>query len=715
MLSTHFIKRAFLLFSVFWCFTIHAQKVEDLINVSILSEVSTINPGEKSTVLLRVELKPEWHIYWKTAGQSGYPTTIEWERLNGVEMGDILFPTPVLYEFQELVSYVHKETFFLLCEFHLQPDFKSNKKKISITGEFSTLVCSKENCIPFSQTLTLDIPLSNQTILNPENQAEFQQARDQLSMDPPTNAEVSASIKGDSVGLQFEHPSLSAIDVNDLLFFPEGDSFKHGEKQIFKIIGDGKVSLNLSVNSSSENILSSVKGVLTHPQFEQGWLIDLSVEQVFYGAAGSEVKVSSFTEIPKVETGFNQLLVMLGLLLVAMSIWLYGKTTYPTKPSLGGTVGRILSVVLLLSGIWLGYPGEPSDTTEQISWTPWSPEQEEALLTDGRGVFIDFTARWCMSCQVNKGVYQRKAVIEKFKELNIAALQADWTKRGPIILKALQKYGREGVPLYVYYPPRKKDELPAVPILLPEILTRKIVLEVIEEEQPYFEAEADSFFAILGFAFLGGVILNLMPCVFPVLGLKIMSFVKKAGEDSTKVRIHGIIFTLGVLLSFWILVGVLLGLRETLQSDLGWGFQLQEPIFVFGLAVFLLIFALSLSGVFEIGMSFTGVGNKLSGKSGYLGSFFSGFLATIVATPCMAPFLGVAVGAALAMPWHSALIIFTSIALGLASPYLLLSLFPKWISRLPKPGAWMDTFKQAMAFPLYATVAWLLWTLNSLL
>ena len=715
MLSTHFIKRAFLFFSVFWCFTIHAQKVEDLINVSVLSEVSKISPGEKSMVLLRVELKPEWHIYWKTAGQSGYPTTVEWDSLHGVEMGDLLFPTPVLYEFQELVSYVHKETFFLLCEVRLQPDFISDKKKISITGEFSTLVCSKENCIPFNQTLTLDIPLSNQTILNPENQADFQQARDQLSMDPPTNAKVSASIKGDSIGLQFEHPSLSAIDVNDLLFFPEGDSFIHGEKQIFKISDDGKVSLNLSVDPSSEHILSSVKGVLTHPQFERGWLIDLSVDQVFYGTTGSDVKVSSFREIPKLETGFNQLLVMLGLLLVAMSIWLYGKTTYPTKPSSGRTVGRILSAVLLLSGIWLGYPVEPSDTTEQISWTPWSPEQEENLLKDGRGVFIDFTARWCMSCQVNKGVYLRKAVIEKFKELNIAALQADWTKRGPIILNALQTYEREGVPLYVYYPPRKKSEPSPSPILLPEILTRKIVLEVIEEEKPYFEAKADSFFAILGFAFLGGVILNLMPCVFPVLGLKIMSFVKKAGEDSAKVRIHGIIFTLGVLLSFWILVGVLLGLRETLEGDLGWGFQLQEPIFVFGLAVFLLIFALSLSGVFEIGMSFTGVGNKLSGKSGYLGSFFSGFLATIVATPCMAPFLGVAVGAALAMPWHSAMIIFTSIALGLASPYLLLSLFPKWISRLPKPGAWMDTFKQAMAFPLYATVAWLLWTLNSLL
>ena len=149
---------------------------------------------------------------------------------------------------------------------------------------------------------------------------------------------------------------------------------------------------------------------------------------------------------------------------------------------------------------------------------------------------------------------------------------------------------------------------------------------------------------------------------------------------------HGLIFTLGVVLSFWILVGILLGLRESIGEDLGWGFQLQEPVFVFGLAVFLLIFALSLSGVFEIGMSLTGVGSQFSQKTGYAGSFFSGFLATIVATPCMAPFLGAAVGAALAMPWISALVVFTFIALGLSFPYLLLSIFPKWISRLPKPG-----------------------------
>jgi len=142
---------------------------------------------------------------------------------------------------------------------------------------------------------------------------------------------------------------------------------------------------------------------------------------------------------------------------------------------------------------------------------------------------------------------------------------------------------------------------------------------------------------------------------------------------------------------------------------------LQEPLFVLVLSVFLFLFGLSLSGVFEIGFSFTGVGSELSQKSGLVGSFFSGVLATVVATPCMAPFLGVAVGAALTMPTVSSFAIFTSIAIGLSTPYLLLSFYPNWLNKLPRPGAWMETFKQFMAFPIYATVAWLVWTLDGLI
>lgn len=215
---------------------------------------------------------------------------------------------------------------------------------------------------------------------------------------------------------------------------------------------------------------------------------------------------------------------------------------------------------------------------------------------------------------------------------------------------------------------------------------------------------------ILLLAFIGGLILNLMPCVFPVIGIKIMGFVQQAGENRRKVTLHGLIFTFGVLLSFWILAGALILLRAQ-GSQIGWGFQLQSPLFVYFLIILLFIFALNLTGLFEVGTSAVGVGSKLTAKSGLSGSFFSGVLATIVATPCAAPFLAVALGAALTLPPAASLLVFTVIGLGLSFPYLILSAFPKWVNILPRPGSWMESFKQIMAFPLFATVAFLIWVL----
>jgi thiol:disulfide interchange protein DsbD len=221
---------------------------------------------------------------------------------------------------------------------------------------------------------------------------------------------------------------------------------------------------------------------------------------------------------------------------------------------------------------------------------------------------------------------------------------------------------------------------------------------------------AASLIGTLFLAFLGGLVLNLMPCVFPVLGIKIMGFVQQSGSDRAKVVQHGLVFALGVLVSFWALAGLLLALRAG-GAQLGWGFQLQSPAFVFAMAAFLLVFALNLSGLFEVGLSATGAGAGLQSKEGFAGSFFTGMLATLVATPCSAPFLAPALGAALALSAVESLLVFTAIAVGLAAPYLLLSAFPQAIRLLPKPGAWMETFKQFMAFPLYATVGWLLWVL----
>jgi thiol:disulfide interchange protein/DsbC/DsbD-like thiol-disulfide interchange protein len=211
-------------------------------------------------------------------------------------------------------------------------------------------------------------------------------------------------------------------------------------------------------------------------------------------------------------------------------------------------------------------------------------------------------------------------------------------------------------------------------------------------------------------ALVGGLILNLMPCVFPVLGIKIVGFVSEAGSDRRRITLHGLLFTAGVLLSFWGLAAVLAVMRAA-GEQLGWGFQLQSAAFVFGLAVLMLVFALSLSGVFEFGARVTGVGSNLMMRGGYVGSFFTGVLATMVSTPCSAPFLAPALGAALALPTAQSFIVFTAIALGLSAPYLLLSAFPGAVNRLPRPGRWMETFKQVMAFPLYATVAYLIWVL----
>jgi thiol:disulfide interchange protein len=217
----------------------------------------------------------------------------------------------------------------------------------------------------------------------------------------------------------------------------------------------------------------------------------------------------------------------------------------------------------------------------------------------------------------------------------------------------------------------------------------------------------------IGLAFLGGIILNLMPCVFPVLFLKGLALVQSSGEERSRLRSHGLVYTLGILVSFWAIVAVLLILRAG-GTQAGWGFQLQSPVFLAVLASGIFFFALSLAGQFELGLSLTSVGGDLAKKQGYTGSFFTGVLATVVATPCTAPLMGAAIGFALAQPAPITFAVFTALGLGLATPYLLLSFQPAWTSILPRPGAWMETFKQLTAVIFFATVIWLTYVYGSL-
>jgi thiol:disulfide interchange protein len=211
-------------------------------------------------------------------------------------------------------------------------------------------------------------------------------------------------------------------------------------------------------------------------------------------------------------------------------------------------------------------------------------------------------------------------------------------------------------------------------------------------------------------ALLGGLILNLMPCVFPVLAIKIMSFTQHA-DDRRGHKISGLAYTAGVIVSFLALGALMLALRAA-GEQLGWGFQLQSPAVVAGLAVLFTVLGLNLAGLFEFGQFLPSSVASRQAKNPAVNAFLSGVLAVAIASPCTAPFMGASLGLAVGLPAVQALLVFGAIGVGMAAPYLLASLVPAVARALPRPGAWMETFRRVMAFPMFATVVWLVWVLG---
>jgi thiol:disulfide interchange protein DsbD len=214
-------------------------------------------------------------------------------------------------------------------------------------------------------------------------------------------------------------------------------------------------------------------------------------------------------------------------------------------------------------------------------------------------------------------------------------------------------------------------------------------------------------------AFIGGLILNLMPCVLHVISLKVFSLIKSAGEDRKSILKSGLVFTGGVLFTFLVLASAVAILKSVGQT-VGWGFQFQSPYFVIGLTVTIFVFALSLFNLFEINPPSAEKLDSLAQKEGLWSSFFEGILAVLLATPCSAPFLGTALGFAFSQPLWVIFLIFLTVGLGLSTPYLLLTGNPSWMKFIPKPGDWMLKLRTGMGFLLMGTCCWLLWVLGEL-
>ena len=214
------------------------------------------------------------------------------------------------------------------------------------------------------------------------------------------------------------------------------------------------------------------------------------------------------------------------------------------------------------------------------------------------------------------------------------------------------------------------------------------------------------------FAFLGGIILNAMPCVFPILSIKILSFIEQSQGSKEKLFHHGLVFSAGVLTTFLAVSALLIFLRASGEA-IGWGYQLQSPWVVSLLIYLFVVIGIVFMGNIVLGSSFGNLGTLVQNQKDLTSSFFTGGLAVIVASPCTAPFMGPALGLALLQPGLKSIVIFLALGIGFSLPYLILSIYPQLLSKLPKPGEWMQTLKQIMAFPMWASALWLAWVLSS--
>ena len=345
-------------------------------------------------------------------------------------------------------------------------------------------------------------------------------------------------------------------------------------------------------------------------------------------------------------------------------------------------------------------------------------DRSSARIVDDSGVAVG-KANWPAGVDHVDEHFGSVVVYYNQVELPLALARPDGSERTVTLRSEFQGCKENGI----CYPVMQRDVAVDLPAATAEELAAAAKSFVAAAPPPSVDASADNALrstppqvttlGVLGallFAVLGGLVLNLMPCVLPVLSLKVIGLAE-SGESLLKARRHALWYTAGVLVAFAAVGLAVIALRSAGQA-LGWGFQLQQPGFVAILVYLLFAVGLSLSGVFTIGAGMAGVGNSLANRSGPAGDFFTGVLACIVASPCTAPFMGPALAFAFASSPVVALLIFLALGLGLALPFLLIGFVPALASRLPKPGAWMETFKQVLAFPMYATAVWLVWVLG---
>lgn len=698
----------------------------------LLTGHESLAPGGQTDLLVEIEVASPWHVYHPIVLDTGLATSVKFTTPPGVTIGDLRFPTPRFgktagFEYLELSGKIRA-----VAPLKIAADVAPGQT-VTISAEVSGLACV-EMCLPVRTTAALELPITP-TQGQPVNAEGFKGARDRLApalakapyikgsalhvskpdvgIDDP--AELIATIRVQpGHHIQDRDPGVEVL-IPSRLFVEKiaGIEFTEEEKQIwpaphtrdlpglgkvreqsgevsvrvpFRIIDQEFPSGSVTVRVLFQYQACTDAGQCYPPGFAEGFVRFVADTPNAPASDAGPVAQGSPSPPEFDEPGAVMTDADAGEPTPAES----GQSA-PADAERGVSAETLASVIP---------PFTEEAWADGIPWQNWQLGLPEALSRAGRMAYVDFTAEWCPTCQTNKKlILETDTIRAKMRELYVVPLKADFTNPDPVMLAEINKHGHPTVPLNLVYAAGKPDK----PGRLPALLTKDIVLRALENPLAFVGGAKSHLLAVLLAGFLGGLILNVMPCVLPVISIKILSFVQQAGEDPARVLRLGLAFCAGIMVWFWAFAVL------SAQGNIPW----QYPEVVIALGSIIFVFSLNLFGVFELVLPGAAAGtlDQLARREGYPGAFLKGVLATLLGTACTAPFLATALGYALTQPWWVGFAIFTAAGVGMSLPYVLLSAKPAWLKHIPKPGPWMVTFKQAAGFVLLATAVWLLWIL----
>lgn len=687
------------------------------LSARLLADPPAVAPGGTVDLAIEVTIEPPWHLYHPILLGAGLPTAFEFDVPGGVTIDAVRFPTPYLAEAMgsEFLGYEKRATF--LTRLSLAGGFSATGP-LPVKVRMSGLACTDKTCVPASAAAELSLAVSASPPATPADARQlFEKARRAL---PPPLA-TAPYLQGSA--LRVSHEKVPVGGSGALLIHlkvQEKHHIQHRDPGAEGLIG-------------TRVFVEAVDGITFDADAER-WPAP-KVKNVPGLGRINELSGELVVELPfritdrKFEPGPQRLRVLVQYQCCTDSGQCYppemaeafatfevvpaGAAAVPASdPETRAALARLESQAVA-APVTTPPPDEQLPVAHELEWRAWERGLPEQLSSSGRIVYVDFTAEWCATCQWNKNTVLRvDPVKSRLLEFGVALLKADFTREDAVIKEELQRFARAGVPLNLIYVPGKPER----PIVLPEVLTSALVMDklaqakagIVDGEQTRFFGLG--LFGVFLFAFLGGIILNVMPCVLPVLSLKLFSLLQQARDEPERVFQLGLVYGAGILVSFVPLAIVMV------IGGLAWGGLMQRAPFVIGMSAVTLAFGLAMLGVWELRLP--GIVENTAGavttREGYGGSFLNGFMATALATPCVGPFLGPAIGFLIGLPPVVAALGIMTVGVGLAFPMVLLSAFPGWRRFLPKPGNWMIIFKQIMGFILLATVLWLLRTLRYL-